>query len=459
MFPNLHRPGGPLARCLLVLALVVPTSADVILDWSEITLDAIRADRTAPPRAGRALAMVHVAMFDAVNAVSQNYDPYLDLNVTVRAGTSREAAAATAAHRVLVALFPGQSAAFDAALANTLGQIADGQSQNDGEALGIAVGDAMLALRNADGSGATVAYTVGTEPGDWQPTPPAFAAAVLPQWPDVTPFCIPDIAQVRRPGPPALTSAEYATSFNEVKALGEVNSTARTADQTQIAFFWVDGPGTATPPGHWFQIARDVANQRGTSLEENARLFALLGMAECDAGICAWDNKYAYDDWRPVTAIRAADTDGNPDTEPDPAWTPLIPTPPFPSYTSGHSTFSGAGGKILALFFGRDDLPFSTASDDVPGVTRNFNRFSEASNEAGRSRIYGGIHWEYDNQDGLSTGRELALYVFDHFLQPRPIDVIELDPNDVLQCGPVGLFPLGLLMLTLAGWRAAPRRR
>lgn len=265
----------------------------------------------------------------------------------------------------------------------------------------------------------------------------------MPQWPGVKPFCVPDIANIRRPGPPLLISAEYTTTFNEAKLLGAKSSSARTPEQTQIALFWVDGPGTATPPGHWFQIARDISMQRGNTLEENARLFALLGMAECDAGICAWDNKYAYNDWRPITANRAADTDGNPDTIADPTWEPLIPTPPFPSYTSGHSTFSGAGAKVLALFYGTDEIEFTTTSDDVPGVTRTYKRLSQAANEAGRSRIYGGIHWEYDNQDGLAAGRELGGYVFENFLQPVDDSVIVLSADEISRCGPFGFVSAG----------------
>lgn len=438
----------------IVLGMVTVTQADVVIEWSMTTLDAIRADRTAPPKAARVLAMVHVAMFDAVNLIDGGCEPYLELDFGAPRGASLEAAAAAAAHAVLVAAYPGQAATFDGALEASLTALPDGRAKDDGVAVGQAVGAAILAERADDGAATAVTYTPGTEPGDWRPTPPAFAPAALPQWPNVKPFCVGNMAAVRRGGPPPLTSAEYTTAFNETKRLGGKNSTARTEEESQIALFWVDGPGTATPPGHWFQIARDVATQRGNTMVQNARLFALLGLAVCDAGICAWDNKYAYNDWRPITAIREADTDGNPDTEPDPTWESFIPTPAFPSYTSGHSTFSGAAAKILGLFYGTDEMAFSTTCEDLPGVVRSYTRFSEAADEAGRSRIYGGIHWEYDNQDGLAAGRELALAVFDNFLRPLDRAMIEVPREDVLQCGPIGIFPLGLLVLALIRQRA-----
>jgi membrane-associated phospholipid phosphatase len=210
----------------------------------------------------------------------------------------------------------------------------------------------------------------------------------------------------------------YAFDFNLTKEVGDLNSATRTAEQTTIARFWADGAGTVTPPGHWNVIARELAISRGLSPAENARLFALLNIAEADAAICAWDAKYADNFWRPVTAIRAADTDGNPATDPNPAWTPLLATPPFPECTSGHSTFSGAAATVLARFFGSDAIPFVTTSEDLPGVTRSFSSFWEAAQEAGISRIYGGIHFMTANHLGLSSGARIGSYVMDNFLAP-----------------------------------------
>ena len=216
--------------------------------------------------------------------------------------------------------------------------------------------------------------------------------------------------------PPALTSTDYADDFNKTKELGAKNSTTRTEEQTTIAQFWADGPGTVTPPGHWNVIARELAMQRGNSVEDNARLFALLNIAEADAGILCWDCKYACNFWRPITAIQNADLDENPATQKDADWTPLLTTPPFPEYTSGHSTFSSAGATVLAKFFGTDNIPFTTVSEDVPGVSRSYASFSEAAAEAGMSRIYGGIHFMSANHQGLLSGARLGQFVMENFL-------------------------------------------
>ena len=447
----------------LCAVMALPATADIIVDWAEVTLDAIRTQRQAPVLAARSMAMVGIAMYDSVNFLDRGHEPYLDLSGILLLGpASAEAAVACAAHTVLSNLYPDQAEFLDAEFATSLAAIPDGLAKTNGLALGLEVGTRVLALRANDGSSATVPYVIGDQPGDWQPTPPAFVQTPLqPHWPDVTPFCLPSGSALRRNPPPALDSFEYTVAFNEVKAIGSADSTVRTVDQTQIAFFWVDGPGTATPPGHWWQIARDVGAAQGNTLVDNARLFALIGLAVADAGICSWDAKYAYNFWRPVTAIRAADTDGNPDTEADPGWTSLIPTPPFPAYTSGHSTFSSAASKILALFYGRDDIAFTTTSDDVPGVSRSYASFSAAGDEAGRSRIYGGIHWEFDNVHALANGRELAGAVFADFLQPRDRGVVVVPLESVLNCGLFGLVPLMLLAPALLGLRVVvvPRRR
>ncbi|MEK6798134.1 MAG: vanadium-dependent haloperoxidase [Planctomycetota bacterium] len=439
---------GGLGSMLLVAA---SAPADVVTDWNEILLDAIRTDATPPPNASRAMAMVHVAIYDAVNSIEGTHEPYL-VAASPASGTSAEAATVAAAHQLLVAMYPAQVDALDAAYEQSLAAIADGSAKTEGIALGEAVADAVLAARENDGSTDTVEYTPGTEPGDWQPTPPAFGSAVLPQWPEVTPFAMTDGAQFRRPGPPSLASAEYTTTFNETKSLGRADSTTRTEDQTEVAFFWADGSGTATPPGHWNSIAQGIAIARGNTLAENARLFALLNIALADAAISCWDNKYAYNHWRPVTAIPAADTDGNDDTEADAEWTPLITTPGFPAYSSGHSTFSGAASKMLGFFYGSDEIGFTTGSDALPDVTRTYSGLSEAANEAGRSRIYGGIHWEYDNQDGLGSGRELAIYVYDNFL--KPVEALDGCWNGGSCGGPrlCGGFSMGGMMTFLAGF-------
>jgi hypothetical protein len=241
---------------------------------------------------------------------------------------------------------------------------------------------------------------------------------VVPQWRHVTPFGIPGDSAFRPPPPPALNSPEYTAAFNEVKSLGAANSTTRTAEQSQIARFWYGAAGTFTAGGYWNQIAQEVAVQRGNSLVQNARLFALLNMAQADATFAIWDAKYTYNFWRPVTAIRAADTDGNPDTAADPAWTPFLVTPNHPSYNSGHSGVSGAAAAVLAAFFGSDAIPFSFSSDGLPGVTRSYASFSAALQECSDSRVYAGIHWRFDVQTGQVVGNEVGDYIFSHFLRP-----------------------------------------
>jgi hypothetical protein len=234
--------------------------------------------------------------------------------------------------------------------------------------------------------------------------------------------------QFRAPAPLGPSSPEFALAFAEVHDLGAATGSSRTDDQTLIAYFWEDGAGTVTPPGHWQVIAQQLAERFGNDVLSNARLFALLSIVQADAAIASWDAKYHYDYCRPWTAIvEDAELDENDATTADPAWTSLIPTPPFPAYTSGHSTFSGSSSRLLALFFGTDDIAFSGSSPDpdrwpdvLPGVVRSWTSLSQAAEEAGQSRIYGGIHWQFDNQAGLSAGRAIADWAFEHFLAPDP---------------------------------------
>jgi membrane-associated phospholipid phosphatase len=392
--------------------------ADVVTDWNSAALDAIRAGRTAPPVAARALAILHVAIYDAVNGITETHEPYF---VTGKpAGVaSVEAAASAAAHRVLIALYPSRQTELDLLYTTQLGALRDGPSLGFGVAWGESVAEAILELRSTDHSDAVVPYSPTPGVGFWAPTPPANAPALLPQWPMVTPFAMTSATQFRPPAPPALDSPRWISDYNLTKDMGSVSSTTRSPDQTAMAQFWADGVGTVTPPGHWNVIAKDVAGHHGTTLEENARLLALLNIAEADAAIVSWDCKYRFEFWRPVTAIRDGDLDPVVETEKDAGWTPLLVTPPFPEYTSGHSTFSAAAAAVLAAFFG-GDIPFVTASDDMPGVVRSFSSFSAAAQEAGISRIYGGIHFLSANEAGLSSGAELGKYVAANFLRDRP---------------------------------------
>ncbi|HYG63931.1 MAG TPA: vanadium-dependent haloperoxidase, partial [Thermoanaerobaculia bacterium] len=268
--------------------------ADVVIDWNNVTLDAIRVDKTSPPKAARALALVQVSVFDAITSVLGPYATHHE-NPQQFPGPSTlmaaTAAGAAAAHTVLVELFPSRKETFDAALAASLAAVTDPVAKNTGESWGRLVAGQILNSRENDGSAATMAYEAPTGANWWAPTPPAFAAPLLPNWPSVTLWSGLNATQFRQGPPPPSTSAEYAAAFREVRRLGRVDSQFRTPEQTQIALFWADGPGTATPPGHWFVIAQDVSQQQGLSLVENARLFALLGIAVADAAVVSWDHK------------------------------------------------------------------------------------------------------------------------------------------------------------------------
>jgi hypothetical protein len=411
--------GSILTATFFITALGASASADVVTDWNAAALDAIRVSRTSPPVASRALAILHVSIFDAVNGISRRHQAYV-VPSAVPASASPEAAASAAAHRVLVTLFPDRADDFDELFETTLSTLRNGPQRASGVAWGEVVAEQILALRANDGADAVIAAPPwGDTPCAWVPTPPGFTPYLLPQWARVVPFGMVSSDQYRPPGPAPLASATWAEDYNEVKSLGALVGSSRTAEQSQIALFWADGAGTETPPGHWNHIAQDVVAITGASLEENARLFALLNIAMADAAISSWDAKYTYDFWRPVTAIRAGDTDGNSATMPDPTWSSFIMTPPFPDYVSGHSTFSAAAATVLALFHGTDDIGFITGSDALPGVSRHFPSFSAAAVEAAMSRIYGGIHFRFASQDGLTCGTQIGIWTFENYLQVK----------------------------------------
>jgi hypothetical protein len=427
-------------------------SADVVLEWNALALDALKNDsllahprQNNPASASRALAIVQGAVFDAVNSIDRSYQPYL-MEVNAPADASITAAAAQAAHDTLVVLFPEYKPVLDTALARDLFRGGSLWSVIEGVVVGHTVAVGMMAARSHDGSDVMMNWPVGTQPGQWQPDPlhPS-QSAWGPDWGAVTPFAMPNVARFHLPPPPPLTSQAYADAYNEVKSLGGdgvTTPTVRTPEQTEIGIFWgYDGsPGLGTPPRLYNQIAETLAVQMHNTVIANARFFALVNLAMADAGIAAWAAKYEYDFWRPVTAIRAGDTDGNPSTVADPTWAPLgAPedngggtnfTPPFPAYPSGHATFGGALFRMMADFFGTDDIHFTIGSDEFNGVTvdqsgkvrpyltRSFDSFSQAAEENGQSRIYLGIHWRFDKVEGIRLGDRIADYVFGHLLRP-----------------------------------------
>jgi hypothetical protein len=402
---------------------LVLSGGDMVLRWNAIMLTAIRTSgQGSQPDARfatRTSAIVQAAVYDAVNSIDQSYTPYLAL-IPAPAGASEDAAAAQAAHDALVGLYPAQATVLDLNLKASLQEIPDGDAKNTGIMVGQTAAQNILAARANDGSNKTVNYTPGTNPGDWQPTPPAYAPPLTPQWPMVTPFCMQSGSQFRTAPPQALTSPEYTAAFNQIKDVGSFGSTTRSADQTEATLFWQDiTTPNSTPVGMWNDIAQEVAEAQNNTLVQNARCFALLDLVGADDQIACWDSKFTYNFWRPVTAIRAADTTGNPDTPADPNWTPLFGTPAHPSYPSAHATYSTSCGTLLAALFGTDAIPFSLSFDGLPGVTRSFASFSAAANEAGQSRIWGGIHWAFDVSSGNTQGAAVATYIFQNFLLPH----------------------------------------
>jgi PAP2 superfamily len=406
-----------LPRLLLLIAVIgMPSTAraDAVTEWNEIATSAAAAVGLTGPRHTRIFAMSHAAIQDALNAIDRRYTPYA-LDMQADPNASPEAAVAAAAYDVLVHEIPTQQFFFDMKYAASLATIPNGAPKTNGIAIGQAAAAAILALRSGDGSTAPMPYTPGTGPGVWIPTPPAFLSANVPGWGNVTPFVLRSGSQFRPDVPEYfnLMSEEYTRDFNEVKRIGDVNSSIRTAEQSEIAKFWYEGSGLG-----WNRIARIVSTQQGLDLWENARLFGLLNFAMADGFIAGFETKYLYNFWRPVTAIRAADTDGNSDTLADPVWTSFLVTPNIPDYTSTHSVLSGAAAEVLARFFGDDAISFSTTSGaPFPGITRSFDRFSQAAQEVGDSRVYAGIHFRTACEDGLKQGRKVGRFAFLHYLR------------------------------------------
>ncbi|MCW3095164.1 MAG: phosphatase family protein [Chthonomonadaceae bacterium] len=392
-------------------------SVDPVLQWNRILLGIVRApavpgDQPATVHPTHSFAIMHAAIYDAVNAVDQSHFTYLVDLPSPKA--SAPAAAAAAAHDTLVALYPSQKQMLDATLVQSLAQIPDTPGKNQGISVGQEVAKLILALRTNDGSGATPPpYTPGTQPGDYQLTPPKFTQPVFTHWSLVKPFALTSANQFR-PGPrPDLTSAEYMAAYQETMSLGAKDSATRTADQTQIARFW-----SGKIQNYWNEIAQTAAVAHNNTLAQNARLFALLNLTLADDAIAFYDAKYTYAFWRPVTAIRAGDTDNNPNTIGDPNWTPLADTPLDPSYPGAHSVISTSAATVLASFFGSDNFSYAVTSEVLPGVQRSFTSFSGAAEEAGLSRIYIGHHFRTDHNAGQELGRNVGAYVVQSFLTP-----------------------------------------
>jgi membrane-associated phospholipid phosphatase len=358
---------------------------------------------------------MHASIFDAVNNIDGTYSPYLVRLSNISRLASQPAAADQAAHDVLAALYPAFQTTLDAELQQDLAQIPEGQDRRDGVTVGQTVAAQILAFRSTDGANVIPPpFIPGNQPGDYQLTPPNFAAADFTQWPHVTPFALARADEFRPGPPPELTSEEYTRVFDEVKSLGFINSTTRTPEQTLIGTFW-----NGNIQDFWNEIAQTAVLRHHLSLPRSARLFALLNISLADTAIAFFDAKYTYQFWRPVTAIQMAGSDGNPSTEPDPTWLPLTTkTAPDPAYPGAHSAISAAGAEVLLFCFGQR-FSFDVTSESLTGVTRHFSSFSAAAEEAGLSRIYAGQHFRSDHITGKRLGRQVAESVDETILLPR----------------------------------------
>lgn len=404
-----------LAACCATLSLAA--QGNPVVDWCALMLDAIRTDTTNPTLSSRNLAILGAATHDAVNSIVRTHQPYR-AQVTVSPGAHVDAAAIAAGHEVMLSLYPGFRARTEELFASQRTSLPESDAVTQGLAAGREAARGLLSERGSDGSNTEIPYIPSDAPGQWRRTAPFFRPPLTPHWGRVRTFCLPSLDAFRPGPPPALDSREYADALNEVKRLGGKNSRDRTPEQTEIASFWSDFNYTAMPPGHWHEIAATLAKDRGLSVPETSRLLALIGLAQADAAIVCWDAKYRWNLWRPITAIQRAAEDGNPLTEPDPAWEHFLVSPPFPAYTSGHSSFSKASAQVLTHFFGTDALHFAARSDTLPGVFRSFDSVSACADEVGISRIYGGIHFAFDNVEGKKSGGRIGDYVFANFLLP-----------------------------------------
>jgi CARDB/PAP2 superfamily len=427
-----------------LIASVSVNGTDAVLDWNSVLLNAVQTQGTldrindvkltddtvpgeAPPIEACDAAIMSLAQYEAINGISGDGFAYLEAAITPPEGASAEAAAVGAAYQVLTTLFPGQTSTFDLQVAQSLAEIEDHpRAESLGFNFGLAVGEEVLATRAGDGSDvAQVPYTPDFKPGNYNETnEKGTVKAMLANFGDVTPFFIEDLADFRPDGPPEYGSEEFIQETEQVRLFGgrfdtERTELLRTEDQTEIAEFWAyDRTDTFRPPGQWIEIAQSVALDLGNSLEENAQLFAQLNVAMADAGIVVWDTKYTFNQQRPFNTIAQDELSGATD---DPDWRPLLDTPPFPDYISGHATFGGAAASVLTDFFGKD-ISLEVASQELPGVTRTFtgsgdlNSFEEAALENANSRLYGGVHLNSSNLDGLAIGQEIGAYVADNFL-------------------------------------------
>ena len=407
-----------LAVCLLGSSLAFASNS--VLEWNEQAINATRLARNPPPMSSFFFATFHAAIFDAVNGITRTHHGWL-VDEPAPAGANMDAAVAGAAHTVMIALWSATSNPHNLQVAyeKALAAIPDGQAKTDGIAWGEHVAQLVLDKISTAGYNKPIPGKYSsTEAGKWRETPSQFRPPLLPFWGKVTPFVLTSQDQFRCPPPESLGSEAYAEELAFVAKHGARDNADRTEYQTLSTPFWNDDLGTSTPPGHWNMVAEDLVRRKNLSVPDAARLFALLNFAEADSAISCWETKFYYNTWRPETALREMNPEINAKLKADPDFIPNMPSPPFPSYTSGHSTFSAAAARTLALYFGTDDIEFSVTSDALPGSVRTFKKLSDAQKEAGMSRVWGGIHTMSDNLEAQKAGVKIAEWVMEHALTP-----------------------------------------
>jgi hypothetical protein len=407
---------------ILAAALLLGSAAaeaDAVLDWNEIAVNTAIANGQNPFAQARYGAIVQLAVFEAVNSITGDYRPYLGTIVAPH-GASPDAAAIQAAYRVLSTYFPASAATLAAARANSLAPIPDGQAKTDGIATGDSAALAMIALRANDGSSPAQFKIPGPPvPGEYQATPSCpvvngVAVGTLFQWQNVTPFGIKRASDFRLDPPPALTSNKYAKTYNEVMTVGSADSTERPQDRADVVHFYaVSGPNLV-----FGEALRQVAQQQQRSLSENARALALLSMAINDSLVASFFNKYHYNFWRPETAIRAGDTDGNRKTEADPNFLPFILTPCFPSYPSNHGSGTNAAAEVMRRLYGEAGHSITVSNPAVPAIVLQYTSFGQIADDVSDARVYGGIHFRTDQDAGARLGRAIGTAVYKNNLRP-----------------------------------------
>jgi len=405
------------AACLLFAA--VTANADVVLDWNAIAINTALANGQNPFDLSRVAAIGQLAVFEAVNAITGDYKPYLG-TITAPSGASADAAAIEAAYRVLSYYFPASASMLDAARANSLALIADSQAKDDGIATGDAAAAAMILLRANDGSSPPQVKIPGPAvPGEWQatpscPSPNGIGVGVFFQWQNVTPFGVPSAKAYLLDPPPALTSNKYAKAYNEVLAVGGLTSTERPQDRADVVHFYAVTSSTVV----FDQAARQIAVAQGRSLSENARALALINMAINDSFVASFFNKYHYNFWRPETAIHMGDTDGNWKTTADPTYAPFIATPCFPGYPSNHASGSNGGAEMMRRLYGEGGHSITLSNPAVPNIILHYTRFKQITEDVDDARVYGGIHFRTDQDAGGRLGRAIATAVYKNNLRP-----------------------------------------